>query len=125
MADTENPTRKCPYCKEEIHRDALRCKHCHADIAPGFGSALGTQKAVPHGTRLADAVGGGETLDLRVFGVERLKADTGQCPPLDSDDVGIWVFVAENETDCFYELVVEWHPSPYGVFRDVRFVGPS
>jgi hypothetical protein len=36
---------------------------------------------------------------------------------LDSDDKGIWVYVAENETDCFYELVVEWHPSPYGVFR--------
>jgi len=37
--------------------------------------------------------------------------------PLDSDDIGIWVYVAENETDCFYELVVEWQPSPYKVFR--------
>ena len=30
MADTESTTRQCPYCKEEIRSDALRCKHCHA-----------------------------------------------------------------------------------------------
>ena len=67
MADTESTTRQCPYCKEEIRSDALRCKHCHADIAPGFGSAIGSKKAVPHGTRLADAVGGG--LNLRPAGL--------------------------------------------------------
>ena len=118
MADTESTTRQCPYCKEEIRSDALRCKHCHADIAPGFGSAIGSTKAVPHGTRLADTVGGGLNLDPRVFGEKPIKQDSSsQCPPLDSDDKCIWVYVAENETDCFYELVVEWHPSPYTVFR--------
>ena len=118
MADTESTTRQCPYCKEEIRSDALRCKHCHADIAPGFGSAIGSKKAVPHGTRLADTVGGGPSLDPRIFGEKSIAQDSSsQCPPLDSDDQGIWVYVAENETDCFYELVVEWHPSPYGVFR--------
>jgi hypothetical protein len=70
------------------------------------------------GTRLADAVGGGLNLDPRVFGEKPIKQDSSsQCPPLDSDDKGIWVYVAENETDCFYELVVEWHPSPYTIFR--------
>jgi hypothetical protein len=79
---------------------------------------VGLNLSRPHGTRLADAVGGGLNLDSRVFSEKPIKRDSSsQCPPLDSDDKGIWVYVAENETDCFYELAVEWHPSPYGVFR--------
>lgn len=27
-------TRSCPYCKEEIKADAVRCKHCRSDLAP-------------------------------------------------------------------------------------------
>ena len=23
---------RCPYCKERIAADAVRCKHCHADL---------------------------------------------------------------------------------------------
>ncbi|MEW5794971.1 MAG: hypothetical protein AB1772_01295 [Candidatus Zixiibacteriota bacterium] len=26
-------TTKCPYCKEPIASGAVRCKHCHADLA--------------------------------------------------------------------------------------------
>jgi len=26
-------TTKCPYCKEPIAAGAVRCKHCHADLA--------------------------------------------------------------------------------------------
>lgn len=26
-------TRECPFCKEEIKAEALRCKHCHASVA--------------------------------------------------------------------------------------------
>jgi hypothetical protein len=27
-------TRPCPYCKEEVRADAVRCRHCHAAIPP-------------------------------------------------------------------------------------------
>ena len=27
--------RKCPYCREPIALDALRCKHCHVDLSEG------------------------------------------------------------------------------------------
>lgn len=36
----ENKTRECPYCKEEIQADAIKCKHC--------GSILPATKP-PHG----------------------------------------------------------------------------
>jgi len=26
------PTKKCPYCRERIAADAIRCKHCQADL---------------------------------------------------------------------------------------------
>ena len=120
MTTTATRQPREPPCRPTSRGSArrARCKHCHADIAPGIGSAVGSKKAVPHGTRLADAVGGGLNLDPRVFGEKPIKRDSSsQCPPLDSDDKGIWVYVAENETDCFYELVVEWHPSPYTIFR--------
>jgi hypothetical protein len=32
MSETENTTRECPLCKEEIKAEAVRCKHCHATI---------------------------------------------------------------------------------------------
>jgi hypothetical protein len=31
---TESKTRACPYCKEEIKADAVRCKHCRSAVAP-------------------------------------------------------------------------------------------
>lgn len=34
MSDQEPATRPCPYCKEAIMAEALRCKHCHATISP-------------------------------------------------------------------------------------------
>ena len=34
MTDQETATRECPYCKEDVKADAIRCKHCHAQIAP-------------------------------------------------------------------------------------------
>jgi hypothetical protein len=29
---TEKPTRACPYCKEEIKADAVKCKHCSSRL---------------------------------------------------------------------------------------------
>ena len=118
MADTESTTRQCPYCKEEIRSDAtavlaLPCRH-RARLRFGVSAARRPCPTAP-GSPMRS---GGLNLDPRVFGEKPIKRDSSsQCPPLDSDDKGIWVYVAENETDCFYQLVVEWHPSPYTIFR--------
>jgi hypothetical protein len=32
MAVQESETRQCPFCKEEVKADAVRCKHCQAAI---------------------------------------------------------------------------------------------
>lgn len=32
MSDEESATRQCPFCKEDVRADALRCKHCQANI---------------------------------------------------------------------------------------------
>jgi hypothetical protein len=34
MPEQELATRQCPFCKEEIKVDAIRCKHCKAMILP-------------------------------------------------------------------------------------------
>ena len=34
MADQEPATRPCPFCREAIMAEALRCKHCQATILP-------------------------------------------------------------------------------------------
>jgi len=31
---TENRENVCPYCKEEIKEDAIKCKHCHSNLTP-------------------------------------------------------------------------------------------
>lgn len=35
-------TRQCPYCKEEIKAEAIRCKHCRSSVAPEKASHGGT-----------------------------------------------------------------------------------
>ena len=32
MSDQAEATGQCPFCKEDIKVDAVRCKHCHATI---------------------------------------------------------------------------------------------
>lgn len=33
VANNEKKTRECPYCKEEILADAIKCKHCASSVA--------------------------------------------------------------------------------------------
>ncbi len=34
MQEQESATRQCPYCKEEIKAEAVRCKYCQATFPP-------------------------------------------------------------------------------------------
>lgn len=38
----ERKTRDCPYCKEEIRVDAVKCKHCGSSVAPEKPAHEGT-----------------------------------------------------------------------------------
>jgi phage FluMu protein Com len=38
----EAGARQCPYCKEKIRADAIRCKHCRSTLAPEAPSHGGT-----------------------------------------------------------------------------------
>jgi hypothetical protein len=31
---TEDATRECPFCKEEIKAGSIKCKHCHSAVKP-------------------------------------------------------------------------------------------
>ena len=41
MADQDASTRECPFCKEEVKLDAIRCKHCQAAIPAATPGHLG------------------------------------------------------------------------------------
>ena len=40
--NTESNSRDCPYCKEEIKAEAIKCKHCGSSVAPERPSHGGT-----------------------------------------------------------------------------------
>lgn len=35
--------RKCPYCAELVRREAIRCRHCQADITPLLPEPIGEE----------------------------------------------------------------------------------
>lgn len=39
---TTGETRECPYCKEEIKAEAIKCKHCKSALAPARPTHGGT-----------------------------------------------------------------------------------
>jgi phage shock protein C len=65
---TMTSTKRCPYCVEEIHEDAIKCKHCgswlaqppdpftratvngHADFAPGGFAGKGQMPRISRAT---------------------------------------------------------------------------
>jgi predicted amidophosphoribosyltransferase len=78
----------CPYCQEDIKPEAIRCKHCQANLA-----AL---RRVPRGQASEEPGGTGPI---------RASAPAG-CNDYEIDESGsIWKFVGDNEDECFYELV--------------------
>ena len=36
--DVEDGTRECPYCRELIKSDAIKCRHCSSAVAPDKAS---------------------------------------------------------------------------------------
>ncbi|KAF5420138.1 MAG: Double zinc ribbon [Candidatus Methanocomedens sp.] len=42
VTNNESKTRECPYCKEEILADAIKCKHCGSKLSPTMPSHEGT-----------------------------------------------------------------------------------
>ena len=42
MSDVASEFRECPYCKEEIKADAVKCKHCHSTVQPKTPPHRGT-----------------------------------------------------------------------------------
>ncbi|WP_369684861.1 zinc ribbon domain-containing protein [Halalkalicoccus sp. NIPERK01] len=42
MSDNSENTRSCPYCKEEIKVDAIKCRYCDSNIQPESPSHEGT-----------------------------------------------------------------------------------
>lgn len=136
----ESETRECPYCKEEVKRGAVRCRHCLATISaedPGHGGICPFCKenisaealrcprcaadlvAPPPQIRAAGQLGARarKTMSRRPDpsrGVLFRSDNCEGCAPTDTDSDGEWTLLECSEHFCIYELTT---PNPYGVFR--------
>ena len=119
MADSQSETQQsqpshqgvCPFCKEEIKADAVRCSHCGANVGPSGWRML------PRGRRPVRCLPRTRTSSDRVDAPDvppepgeselRMANASGTCPDcndLEIDDIGIWVLVECSPNQCVYEL---------------------
>lgn len=100
----------CPFCKEDIHPQALRCRHCKADLGPspcgGCSAGVGRRlRRVPRQS-VADPF---TPVQRRIERRGRPDAAGASAPrgcnDYEIDDSGIWKFIADDEDNCYYELV--------------------
>ena len=94
----------CPYCKEDIKVDAVRCRHCGANVGPSGWRMLPPGRrpvrCVPRQRASSDGpdAGGSEVPMANASGV------CPECNDLEIDDIGIWVLVECSPGQCVYAL---------------------
>jgi hypothetical protein len=102
MSSPESATRQCPYCKEVIHSEAIRCKHCQTNLAPGVPAGGGPQAYGPYGTAVRQRFRKAPLL-------KRPEPLAAACPPAildtapDGSGLGVWILVASDDESCTYE----------------------
>jgi hypothetical protein len=133
MPDQESATtRQCPFCKEEVKVDALRCKHCQATIPPEKPTHRGVcpfckENINPEAIRCMHCKANLAPPELHACGQERsprgfsppyqmtapaalrLRRVSGllrarECPPAMMDGSTMWCLVDFDGEYCTYEV---------------------
>jgi predicted amidophosphoribosyltransferase len=133
MSDQKSAMRQCPFCKEEVKVDAIRCKHCQATILaekPNHGGICPfcKEQINPNAIRcmhckvnLAPSeqyssvrlVTRRQTtspnlltqhrVNNRSIGCTQTTRADPGCNDYEFDDDGVWCFVESSEHYCIYE----------------------
>jgi len=69
---------QCPRCKEEIHRDAVKCKHCYHELTADEQKSA--RAAITKGQRLLRAIG------IAVLAIGALYSFSPSSPPPTQED---------------------------------------
>ena len=101
----------CPFCKEDIKVDAVRCSHCGANLGPSGWRMLPRGRrpirCLPRKRTASDQVDvAGVAPELAGSELQMANA-SGICPEcndLEIDDIGIWVLVECSPGQCVYAL---------------------
>jgi hypothetical protein len=134
MSDQKSATRQCPFCKEEVKVDAIRCKHCQATIPaekPNHGGICpfckeqinpeaircmhckadlspveqhSPMRLVTHRQTTAPNLLTRGRVKQRWTGGTQPTRADPGCNDYEIDDDGIWCFVESSEHYCIYEL---------------------
>src|SRR6266498_2614016 len=112
MPDQESAMRQCPFCKEEVKIEAIRCMHCQANLASagasfherssgGFSPALQTSAPVLR-LRHASVLPHFCSCSGRASALKRSDR-ASVCPPAIMDSSTKWCLVESDEESCTYE----------------------